>query len=111
MPYILPLRLPPAIVATPTAPEDEQLPDAEPPLEPAAAVAVASPCWPRFPCAGWLAKEAGPWCCQQRATTPASFKSRSLWFLQIWPSPAASVSRCRDSEEECTVGGAWPATA
>ena len=78
---------------------------------PAAAVAVASPCWPRFPCAGWLAKEAGPWCCQQRATTPASFKSRSLWFLQIWPSPAASVSRCRDSEEECTVGGAWPATA
>src|SRR2546426_1344220 len=111
MPYILPSRLPPAIVATPTAPEDERLPDAEPPLEPAAAVAVASPCWPRFPCAGWLAKEAGPWCCQQRATTPASFKSRSLWFLQIWPSPAASVSRCRDSEEECTVGGAWPATA
>ncbi|OCR39784.1 hypothetical protein AC239_30850 [Bacteroides fragilis] len=27
------------------------------------------------------------------------------------PTPAASVSRCRDSEEECTVGGAWPATA
>src|SRR2546426_9846702 len=79
MPYILPSRLPPAIVATPTAPEDERLPDAEPPLEPAAAVAVASPCWPRFPCAGWLAKEAGPWCCQRSEERRVGKECRSRW--------------------------------